>query len=184
MVRENRAGTFHYHVTNKLFSPAIPKPNRSSSGTRASSCHHLDHQPVHLRLRDEPRTSAVVWRELEKSGLNPPKKRGCELPVHKCRREPTKYTQNIANPNITTTESLLQPLTQHPTDKQAAHPPPESHPSSSNPNQRTASSTLPRSPAQPTTTSSSAASPAPSHSHPRSPAASPYKQSSHATRAH
>jgi hypothetical protein len=56
------------------FSPAFPEPDRSPPGTCARSRHHLDHQSVHLRLRDEPRASAVVWSEPEKGSLRVQKK--------------------------------------------------------------------------------------------------------------
>jgi hypothetical protein len=79
-------------------SPTFPEPNRSSFGTRASPCHHLGYQLVHLRLRDESRASAMVWCEPEKGSLNLRMKRARKLPVHNRRQEPTKYIQNIANP--------------------------------------------------------------------------------------
>ena len=89
-------------LTNFL-SLAFPEPNRSSFGTCARSRHHLDHQPVHLRLRDEPGTSAMVWSKPEKSSLKAQTKRARKLPVHKRRQEPTKYIQDIVKPNILNT---------------------------------------------------------------------------------
>jgi hypothetical protein len=69
-------------LTNYL-SPAFPEPDRSSPGTCASSRHHLDHQFVHLRLRDKSRASAVVWSKSEKGSLRVQTKRARMLPVHK-----------------------------------------------------------------------------------------------------
>jgi hypothetical protein len=71
-------------LTNFL-SPAFPEPNRSSFGTRARSRHHLDHQPVHLRLRHKPGTSALVWSEPQKGSLKVRTKRARKLTVHKRR---------------------------------------------------------------------------------------------------
>ena len=89
-------------LTNYL-SPAFPEPNRSSFGTCARSRHHLDHQPVHLRLRHKPGTSALVWREPEKGSLKVRTNQARKLPVHKRRRESTKYIQNIVKPNVLNT---------------------------------------------------------------------------------
>lgn len=48
-------------------SVAIPQPDRSPACADSCACSPVAHQSVHVRLRNEPCTCTVVWRQLEEA---------------------------------------------------------------------------------------------------------------------
>lgn len=52
-------------------SPALPEPNRDPPGTHTGSRRDLVHQPLHIRLRDQSRSSTLVRRESAQACINP-----------------------------------------------------------------------------------------------------------------
>lgn len=65
-------GTLHsVHCSSRanlaVRSPAFPKQNRGSPGTRASTGGDMAHQPLYFRLRHKPGTCAMVRRQSAQS---------------------------------------------------------------------------------------------------------------------
>lgn len=56
-----------YITLTIILSTPLSEPDRSPLSTRASARHHLVHQFVHLRLRDQSRTSLMVRRKPSQS---------------------------------------------------------------------------------------------------------------------
>jgi len=55
-----------------LRSFALPEPNRGTIGAHTSTGDPVDHQPLHVRLRDESRAGVVVWCQFAETCVTAP----------------------------------------------------------------------------------------------------------------
>ena len=57
---------------NVVHSFALPEPNRGSIGAHTCAGDPVDHQPLHVRLRDESRAGVVVWCQFAETCVTAP----------------------------------------------------------------------------------------------------------------